>query len=164
MIEPIYYLIGVSYGDAYLNCDNKQSHYCFRLTAKDKAFILKFKRCMELLFNRNFKITKVYNKKYDKYYLSVASQRKQEVRHIQMIKATLKLDTLDKTKKVQILKGIFDSEASITFYNRLRIKNGYRYRSPELLIRIAQSKEKGRANKIINGLLKSFKLKFSRNK
>lgn len=163
--KEFYYLVGVALGDGYLSVSPKKyfnGHgfyykYYFTLDVKDKEFALRFKKCLEKVFNiktnLNTGFWKLNGKKFKRF--RVGTQKKDIVNFMVNKLKELKLNDLKRTEKLEILRGLFDSEGSVS----VSLKRDKHINSK---IQFAQ-KIGNRGIKIFESCLKTFKISYSKN-
>jgi len=119
------YLIGVGLGDGYCSVyDTKSGYkkYNFGLATIDKDFALKFKNCLYKVTSKKLKIltriekTKTPNNKtYITKFFGVQLQRKEDVKFFKSYINDLNwIWNLNNKLKAEIIKGLFDSEGSVS--------------------------------------------------
>lgn len=147
--KELAYLVGVSFGDGYLFRgkyeDNRCSKgyywkYTFGLTTKSRKFAERFRDCFKDSFNRELPINIYHNKKYNRNYWEVKTQRKKDFEVMFELVSERKVKKLTNSKKVEILRGIFDSEGSITVSSK------------GLLLRMGCNKGEGLIGKLLDDL------------
>ena len=161
MTKELAYIIGVCLGDAsvlkatYFNKNGyKYEKYVLSLTVKDKDFLLKFKNYLEKVFClSNLKISRVFVKKFKKYYYNVRVQKKEVVEFVLNKVTNLNwIENLPKEYKKEILRGMFDSDGSVSIDKHKG--------KPVLVIRFGNYKYPETFEKLIN----FFELKYRKYK
>ncbi len=149
----LWYIIGVLYGDGSIGyskrCGKRHNKYWVRLPTIDKEFAERFKNAMEDIFPITFKIREDYNHKKTQYVIRNGS--KDVYSFLIQYKSIDIIKSLKKEYKIEILRGIFDSEGYVGF-------RGKNKECSSFSITITQA-EKSETNEIINHLLKFFNLK-----
>jgi len=130
------YLYGVMISDGNLMEYPDHNKYGVRLTVKDSDFALKFKGELELYLGEKVNLNKHKHDK-SKQYFKVETQKKA---NFQKVKQLMEKE-IDEFDNKQLLKGIFDSEGSVT--------TAWRNISPEITIRIVQGKNREEVKKVI---------------
>lgn len=134
-LPDLCYLIGVAFGDASLSIipTSKQRHKAgFSLTSKDLEFVQAFKEKLESVFKIKAPLREQLNKKYSKVYFNSYTQHREIVNFLLERRNIRWVQEQTEDCKREILRGMFDSDGSISLYQR----RGYY----ELLIRFGNKR------------------------
>lgn len=130
------YLYGVMISDGSLFSYPESHKYGVKLVVKDSDFALKFRGELQQYLGEEVNLGKHKHSK-EKQYFKVITQKKA---NYEKVKELMEKD-IEEFRTKDLLKGIFDSEGSVT--------TNWRNISPELTIRIVQGKNREEIEKVI---------------